>query len=193
MLRLTASLPVYGHCSDQGSQGWSHRGHPAAEAVLCPSGGGAGRLPAHHPPVLCLGQEQAGQITGHDHLPLLPPAQRHQCSGARPPAATAPPHPTSPGQSPSLHPTSRQFVTRQVSRHPSHPPCLLCTFRTSFFLLGGSNSLATIDVRSGYVGVTEFQPVLGDGYISHSWGAHIANAATIPFLSGGFLEAILKI
>ena len=45
--------------------------------------------------------------------------------------------------------------------HPSVQPLVyILLARVSFFQLGGSNSLATIDVGAGYTGLTEFNPAL---------------------------------
>ena len=75
--------------------------------------------------------------------------------------------------------------------HPSVQPLVFILLaRVSFFQLGGSNSLATIDVGAGYTGLTEFNPVL----VTLLMAVHTYSGSLITLLSAPitFTSALLQ-
>ena len=66
--------------------------------------------------------------------------------------------------------------------HPSvQPLAFILLARVSFFQLGGSNSLATIDVGAGYTGLTEFNPVLVTLLMAvHTYSGSLITLLSVP-------------
>ena len=76
--------------------------------------------------------------------------------------------------------------------HPSVQPLVhLLLARVTFFQLGGSNSLATIDVGAGYTGLTHFNPVLVTLLMAvHTYSGALITLLSAPVNTSALLQAL---
>ena len=76
--------------------------------------------------------------------------------------------------------------------HPSVQPLVhLLLARVTFFQLGGSNSLATIDVGAGYTGLTHFNPVLVTLLMAvHTYSGALITLLSAPVNTSSLLQAL---
>ena len=71
------------------------------------------------------------------------------------------------------------------------PLVFILLARVSFFQLGGSNSLATIDVGAGYTGLTEFNPVLVTLLMAvHTYSGSLIALLSAPITTPHLVQAL---